>query len=116
MTGDDVRSAFGADVAETVEAVSFDEGIDDYLERHYDIYRRCFETGRGAVLVKAADVLDNSEYYGLGDSAELGRNQVEKMTYFVENSEPYIGDEDIHRELAEALPTVRERVAERNGN
>lgn len=110
VTSDEIRSKFGKDVADIVEATSFDENIDDYLERHYDIYKRCFELGRSAVAVKAADILDNSDYYGLGDSEELQKNQIEKMEYFIDKSEPYIGEEDIFQELNGKFPIVKERV------
>ncbi|WP_135819719.1 HD domain-containing protein [Halostella litorea] len=112
-TAEEIRSEFGNDVAEVVEAASFDEDIDDYLERHYDIYRRCFELGRSAVAVKAADILDNSDYYGLGDSEELQENQIEKMRYFIDESEPYIGEEGIYQELQDKFPVVKERVRNR---
>jgi len=62
------------------------------------------------VLVKAADILDNSDYYGVGDSEELQKDLPTKMKYFVDKSEPYIGDEDIHRELSDKLPAVKKRV------
>lgn len=110
VTAAEIRSEFGQDVADVVAAATFDESIDDYLERHYDIYRRCFELGQDAVLVKAADLLDNSDYYGLGGSEELKRNVLTKMEYFIDESEPYIGDEDLHRRLDEKFPVVRERV------
>lgn len=110
VTSDEIRSKFGKDVANIVEATSFDENIDDYLERQYDMYERCFELGRSAVAVKAADILDNSDYYGLGDSEELQKNQIEKMGYFIDKSEPYIGEEDIFRELNDKFPSVKERV------
>lgn len=110
VTADEIRSRFGADVADIVAAATFDERIDDYLERHLDIYERCFELGRDAVLVKAADLLDNSDYYGMGDDEELERNLIEKMEYFVEHSEPYIGEEDLYEALEETVPVVKERV------
>ncbi|WP_135536840.1 HD domain-containing protein [Halostella pelagica] len=109
-TSDEIRSQFGKDVANIVEATSFDENIDDYLEKHYDIYERCFELGRSGVAVKAADILDNSDYYGLGDSEELQKNLIEKMEYFIDKSEPYIGEEDIYQELNDKFPIVKERV------
>jgi (p)ppGpp synthase/HD superfamily hydrolase len=114
VTGDEIRSRFGDDVADVVEAASFDETIDDYLERHYDIYRRCFDHGRSAVLVKAADLLDNSDYYGVGDDEELQANLIEKLEHFVDESEPYIGEEDLHEELQETVPVVKERVGLRD--
>ncbi|AFK21153.1 hypothetical protein HFX_6026 (plasmid) [Haloferax mediterranei ATCC 33500] len=110
VTSDEIHSKFGKDVANIVEATSFDENIDDYLERHYDIYKRCFGLGRNAVAVKAADILDNSDYYGLGDSEELEKNQIKKVEYFIDKSEPYIGDEDIFQELNDKFPIVKERI------
>ena len=112
VTSEAIRLKFGKDVANVVEATSFNEDIDDYLERHYDIYKRCFEMGQSAVVVKAADILDNSDYYGMGDSKELQKNLLEKMEYFVDRSEPYIGEEDIYQELNDKLPLVKERVTE----
>ncbi|RNJ25805.1 HD domain-containing protein [Halosegnis longus] len=110
VTADKIRSRFGPEVADIVAAASFDPSIDDYLERHYDIYDSCFALGRPAVLVKAADILDNSDYYGLAASDELAQQLLAKMDYFIEKSEPYIGDEAIHAELAEKLPAVREQI------
>jgi (p)ppGpp synthase/HD superfamily hydrolase len=110
VTSDEIRSRFGIDVADIVKATSFNENIDDYLDRHYDIYERCFELGRAPVVVKAADILDNSDYYGLGDSEELQKNTLEKMAYFIDRSEPYIGDEQIYQELDDKFPMVKERV------
>ena len=110
VTPDEIRSEFGTEVANIVDAVSFDPSIDEYLERHYDLYDSCFALGRPAVLVKAADVLDNSDYYGLADSEELARKLLAKMEYFIAESEPYIGGEPLHRELTDTLPTVKARV------
>ena len=110
VTSDEIRSKFGKDVANIVEATSFDENIDGYLERHYDIYKRCFELGRSAVVVKATDILDNSDYYGLTGSKDLQKNQIEKMRYFIDKSEPYIGEEDIYQELNNKFSTVKERI------
>ena len=110
VTADEIRSWFGTAVADIVEAASFDPSIDEYLERHYDIYDSCFAVGRPAVLVKAADILDNSDYYGLADSDELAQQLLAKMAYFIEESEPYIGETDLYRDLTEKRPAVRERI------
>ena len=112
VTSETIRSKFGQEVAQIVKASSFNEDIDDYLERHYDMYTRCFELGRRAVVVKAADILDNSDYYAMADSEQLQQNLLEKMEYFVDRSEPYIGEELIYQELNDKLPAVTERVTE----
>ena len=110
VTATEIRSEFGDDVGNIVAAASFDESIDNYLEQHYDIYERCFALGRPAVVVKAVDILDNSDYYGLGESEELRKHLIEKMEYFIEHSEPYIGEADVYRELENKLPIVKERM------
>jgi (p)ppGpp synthase/HD superfamily hydrolase len=107
---EDIASEFGEEVSDIVEATSFDSEIEDYTERYKDTLNRCFEMGREPVLIKAADTLDNSNYYHKGDSEELRRNVIEKMEFFIENSEPYIGDELIYRDLKEQYYLVRDRV------
>lgn len=110
VTSDEIRTQFGHDVANIVEATTFNENIDDYLERHYDIYKRCFDLGASAVTVKAADIMDNSDYYSLGESEGLQEDQLDKMEYFIHKSKPYIGDEDIHQDLSDKFHIVKERV------
>ncbi len=108
-TPEEINSKFGPEVANIVATTTYDGSIEDYLDRHYDIYRRCFSLGRAAVLVKAADILDNSDYYGMGDSEELRMNLITKLEYFIDASEPYIGNEDIHQKLADTFPVVKKR-------
>lgn len=111
VTPEEIKSKFGKEVTNIVTATTYDESIEDYLDRHYDMYSRCFSLGREAVLVKAADILDNSDYYGEGDSEALQRNLINKLEYFIDASEPYIGNEDIHQELADKFPIVKKRIA-----
>ena len=106
----EIKSKFGKDVSDIVEATSFDGAIEDYTNRYHDTLDRCFKKGRDAVIVKAADTLDNSDYYHLADSDELRNNLLEKMKYFIDNSEPYIGNEPIYQELRNKFPKVKENV------
>ncbi|MDL0121626.1 MULTISPECIES: hypothetical protein [Halobacterium] len=102
----EIRSEFGDDVANIADATSFDETIDDHL----DIDGRCFEVGRGAVMVKAADILDNSDYYELSGSAELRKTLRKKLDSFIRYSEQYMRAEDRHQELDATPPIVNERM------
>lgn len=107
---DEIGSKFGEDVSDIVEATSFDKEIEDYVDRYRDTLDRCFKGGRGPVLVKAADILDNSNYYHLADSEELQKNLIEKMKFFIDRSEPYIGDERLHQELQDRYSIIKERI------
>lgn len=106
----DIASHFGKEVADIVQATSFDSEIEDYTERYRDTFDRCFERGKEPVLIKAADTLDNSSYYHMGDSEELRKKVIEKMEFFIDNSERYIGDEPIYQDLLEKYAVVMERV------
>ena len=110
VTPEEITSKFGKEVATIVAATTYDESIENYLDRHYEMYSRCFSLGREAVLVKAADILDNSDYYGMGDSEGLQRKLINKLEYFIQASELHIGSEDIHQELADKFPIVKKRI------
>ncbi|XVH33101.1 HD domain-containing protein (plasmid) [Haloferacaceae archaeon DSL9] len=107
---EDIASNFGKEVSDIVKATSFDTDIQDYTERYKDTLNGCFDMGKEPVLIKAADTLDNSNYYHKGDSEELRRKVIEKMEFFIENSEPYIGDEPIYQDLKEKYSVVMDRV------
>jgi hypothetical protein len=110
VTAAEIRSEFGDDVGNIVAATNVNESIDDYLKRHHEMYERCFELGRPAVVVKAVDLLDNSDYYGLGGSDELRKNLIKKMDYFIEHSKQSIGGTDVYRELKNKFPIVKKRM------
>jgi len=58
---EEVRSLFGETVSTLVEANSFDETIDDKVERYKETFDRCRNAGRDALIVKAADIFDNAD-------------------------------------------------------
>lgn len=112
VSKDEINSKFGKDVSDIVEATSFDGDIEDYADRYHDTLDRCFKKGRDAVLVKAVDTLDNSDYYHVAGSDELRSKLLEKMKYFIDNAEPCIGNEPIYQELRDKFPKVKENVDE----
>ncbi len=59
-TPQQIEREFGPEVARLVAANSFDRDIADEEERDREMLARCGENGRAAILIKAADILDNS--------------------------------------------------------
>jgi GTP pyrophosphokinase len=55
----EIRERFGPDVAEMVDALSEDEGVDEYAVRKRALRRRVLESGRNPVLIYAADRVAN---------------------------------------------------------
>lgn len=110
VTKQEIQATFGTEVAGIVEATSFDTRIETERERYRDTFGRCFDVGRPAVIVKAADILDNSHYYHLAETAELQTILLDKMGYFIEKAEPFLQDEPLYFELREAFSRVKRRM------
>jgi len=91
---EEISEKFGEPVAELVEANSFRKEIVDETERYKRMYDQCLKAGKDALVVKAADILDNSHYYG--PRKEL----LEKMGYFIDLSAQTLATEKIWQELS----------------
>jgi (p)ppGpp synthase/HD superfamily hydrolase len=90
-----IREKFGDNVAKLVEANSFDEGISDKAEQYKELFLRCKNAGKDATVIKAADILDNSNYY------DSNQHLLEKMRYFIEFSKEDLGGEPVWETLKE---------------
>jgi (p)ppGpp synthase/HD superfamily hydrolase len=95
----EIEADFGPGVARLVAANSFDPKIADRRARDLDMLRRCKEGGQGALLIKAADILDNSGYFSLCADDELDRWLLQKMKYFLEMSSSELAREPVWRDL-----------------
>lgn len=102
---DMISKAFGVNVASIVAAVSFNPDIEDYEIQYKDTFNNCVKQGVAALYVKAADILDNSDYYSLVKK-DFRIKPWEKAKYFLEISEPIIGDSKIWRDLKSKLDKV----------
>jgi (p)ppGpp synthase/HD superfamily hydrolase len=56
-----ISRRFGADVGRMVAATTNDGRIHDVYDRYADSLRRCVAAGRGALTVRAADLIDNTD-------------------------------------------------------
>ena len=55
----EIRERFGPDVAEVVEALTDDDSVEGYGERKRALRRQVIDSGRGSVLIYAADRVAN---------------------------------------------------------
>jgi len=60
-TIEEIREEFGDKIANLVLVNSFDKTIKEKKKRYYESFARCLEAGKDALVIKAADVLDNRE-------------------------------------------------------
>ncbi|MFA6228285.1 MAG: HD domain-containing protein [Patescibacteria group bacterium] len=97
-----IKSEFGERIAEIVGAVSFDPKIDDPQKNYQEMFDRAKTCGREALLVKAADLLNNSCYYGLA-SADKQQSLWGKVEYFLTLTQEEIGNEPVWLDLKKQL-------------
>ena len=91
---EEISEKFGEQIADLVEANSFRKEIVDEKERYIKMYDQCLQAGKDALVIKAADILDNSYYYG------PRKDLLEKMEYFVNLSAQKLATEKIWQELS----------------
>ena len=94
----EIEKEFSGKVANLVRALTFDRTLPQG-ERFYEYLKRMIEEGLDALVISAADFLDNSKYYHLGEDEELKKWLYEKRQTFVEKSEPILKNEPIWKEL-----------------
>ncbi len=58
-----IQEEFGKTILELILANSKDKSIKDQADRIEELIKRCIATGQNALIVKAADVIDNFKYF-----------------------------------------------------
>lgn len=113
---DEISRNFGKKVTELVKAVSFDKDIFDKKIRYDQTFSRSLKAGKDALVIKAADILDNSYYYGFTDSRESYEWLVSgKLKHFVENTKGIIGREKVWQELKIRLEVLSREIYTKPG-
>jgi len=103
VTGAQIETRFGAEVRRAVEATSNDESIKDKTEQYRDTFRRCMEAGKNALMVKGADLLDNTIHSYAGETdPEKRKHSLEKVKYFLDFTEQALADSRVREDLRKA--------------
>lgn len=63
LTEQQIKDDFGKTVLEIILANSKDKTIKDQTDRINELVKRCIKNGEEALIVKAADVIDNFRYF-----------------------------------------------------
>jgi len=112
-TVEEVEAQFGVRVAELVKAMTFDMELEPQ-RRSQDSIDRCKQSGREALAIKAADLLDNLRFY-LADANPSRFGQLaETLKYFLEASEEELGSEDSWVEIDRYRNELLTRMAKGN--
>lgn len=94
-----VEERFSEDVARIVQAVSCNQDIQDRTLRYQELFQRAVQCGETALIVKAADLLDNSNYFGLVYDKGEREYLLLKVRHFLKLSSDFIGESAVWGEL-----------------
>ncbi len=91
-----IKEQFGDRVAAIVAACTYDRSIQDKIEQYKDAMRRAAEAGEDALIVMAADLIQNEPYYDQGNFTQY---PWDKMLYFIDFAKPILENEPIWKDL-----------------
>lgn len=101
-----IKNNFSDDVATLVDAVSFRPNISDKEERYKEMFERTKNAGQEALMIKCADILDNSDYYSFGNNRDSENLLLRKVEHFLTIAEPQISSFFLFRLLKERYQTL----------
>ncbi|MBM4402468.1 MAG: HD domain-containing protein [Candidatus Cloacimonetes bacterium] len=100
-----IKNKFGKKVADIVSACTFDDLIKEKQKKYQELFARTKAEGRDALIVKAADILDNSNYFRFAEDRKAKKHLLEKWNHFLQATQE-IFSEPIYQELAERLKAL----------
>lgn len=105
-----ITKRFGPRITRLVESNSFNERIDDWVQSYQENFKRCRRAGKRAMIIKAADILDNSHYCCFDGAGRANLRWIKKMEYFIDLAAGVIDKEAIYRDLANNYKAVLTRM------
>lgn len=98
-----IKEKFGGEVAAIVSACTYDHSIQNKVEQYKDAMGRAAETGKDALVVMAADLIQNEPYYNQEDFTQY---PWDKIKYFIEFAEPTL----IAEPIWEGLEKIKQKI------
>jgi len=102
-----IKKQFSSEVASIVTACTYDRSIQNKVEQYKDAMERAGKIGKEALIVMAADLIQNEPYYIQGD---FKRYPWDKIIYFISFAEPYLKNELIWKNLK----MIKQKINEAN--
>lgn len=87
-----IKEGFGDKVATIVSACTYDNSIQNKAEQYKNAMRRAARTSKDALVVMAADLIQNEPYYNQEDFTQY---PWDKIKYFIGFAEPTLSNEPI---------------------
>lgn len=99
VTAKQIQKKFGRKIANLVTAVSFKPKIKGKIKQYQEMFKRTKSAGFEALMIKGADLLDNSAYYNFGTDKATKQLLMDKLMYFLRISKPKLKKTTMFKEL-----------------
>jgi guanosine-3',5'-bis(diphosphate) 3'-pyrophosphohydrolase len=110
---EEVEQNFGRRVAELVNAMTYDEGLES-MERSRDSVMRCKHLGRDALMIKAADLIDNLRFYLADANPDKFGQLAESLRFFLEISADELEQDEAWQEIDRYHESVKAFISGRD--
>lgn len=106
----DINLKFGKKIAEIVDSLTFKSNIEDKEKQYKEMFARAKKAGRKALIIRCADIFDNSFYIKLVNNKEKEIFLLNKLKYFLNISRPMISRELVWKDLSKRAREENKRI------
>ncbi len=101
VTIENLKRKFGKKISNLVSAVSFKKEIKNQKKQYQEMFKRTKNAGKEALMIKCADILDNSNYYLFGNNPGMEKVLMQKLEYFIKIADQKLKNESLFKKLKE---------------
>jgi len=105
----ELEEKFGLETALLVSSLTENKNIKDKIKRNEELIDRSVTYGFRSLVIKCADILDNSNYHYLVTDKEVSDRLFKKYDYFLKRA-VLIKDEKIYKQLEEQVSILKEKM------
>ncbi|MBR3897874.1 MAG: HD domain-containing protein [Bacilli bacterium] len=105
----ELEEKFGLETALLVASLTENKNIKDKIKRNEELIDRSASYGFRSLIIKCADILDNSKYHYLVTDKEVSDRLFKKYDYFLKRA-VLIKDEKIYKQLEEQVSILKEKM------
>lgn len=106
----EIKSKFGKEISRLVDSLTFKSDIEDKKKQYQELFTRTNQAGKGALIVKCADIFVNSLYINLVANKNKEVFLLNKIQYFLNLSKSKISKEAVWRDLKKRAQEEKERI------
>lgn len=99
ISEEELKNEFGEKILNLVKANTFDDSISDKTEQYKEMFTRTIKAGKEAMIIKAADILENSYHWDKAINEEQVNWLITKEKHFLELTAIELKDEVVYKDL-----------------